>query len=501
MSKDETDTVLELRIHGVNNTPPHQMLDVPNEDVARAFGDDLGSFWHVTPEAVEQGRTDRVQGVSRGVVDPSEPPRGRVPSGIHREAYSWGGMVRTTPPDTSFGGKFVAGVARAAWTFLLPFSIANAAIWSWRLPSPAGGTKIRYGSGMIRVACLTLTVIFVLAIASVGIDLLALQCFRGRATVCPPLSETLEVFAAWKDERRVALFSLLPIVALLVVYFVSTVTTLRYNVAGRILTTKADTAERPLLAEPRFWQSRRETHRLALLHLTAGVATVALLLSFSFASISMLTGLFLAGAAIVVLLIAAGLTALTDSTPYERIEAAPRLPGFMLGLAVALYALPALPRAGLPRRDPARPEVHRGRLRPGARRRRRHRPGADRDGVAASGSPTRGARLERARCGRLPHDRPCHQPHPRRARQCPRRGLAQWAGSREPPRPTVSGVQRRQLLAPRDHGRNLLRALPRNHPGGGDRRDHRARRDGPPEAQRRRSSSVVHSSIESTVAA
>jgi hypothetical protein len=343
MSSKQPDSVLELRIHGVNNTPPHELLDLPKDDVVLAFGDELGSFWRPTPEAVEYGRTDQVQGeTSRGVVDPAEQPRGRVPAGIHREAYSWGGMVRTTPPESGPGGAILAAVARAAWTLLLPFSIANAAIWSWKLPSPAKGTRIRYGSSIIRLACLTLTVIFVLSFASIAIGLLALQCYRGGDTVCPPLADTVEVFAGWKDERRVALFSLLPIVALLVVFFVSTLATLRYNIAGRIRSTEDGAAERPLLAEPRFWQSRKETHRLATLHLAAGFAAVALLLGFTFDALSPAVALVLEYAAIAVLVVAGIFTARTDSTPYEKIGTYSRAPEIVLGVAAGLYAIPAL---------------------------------------------------------------------------------------------------------------------------------------------------------------
>lgn len=344
MSTTQPEPVLELRIHGVNNTPPHEMLDLPKGEVELAFGDDLGSFWHPTEDAVEQGRVDRVHGeTSRGVVEPAEPPRGRVPHGVHRETYSWGGMVRTAPPDSGPGGVVLAVLARAAWTLLLPFSIANAAIWAWQLPSPRDGQHIRSGAAVVRTACLTLTLVFALAIASVAIDLFALQCFRGGTTVCVPLGEAGQTFALWKDERRVALFSLVPILALLAVFLVSKLSILRYNVARRILGGPDDEeGTRPLLAEPRFWLSRTETDRLAILHLAGGIAVVSLVASFAWASDT--TGItpFLAAGSTAVLVACTALVAGTDSTPYERTSSSRRLPIALLGAAVVLYAAPAI---------------------------------------------------------------------------------------------------------------------------------------------------------------
>jgi len=94
----EPPRILELRIHGVNNTVPWNVLQLPPEAVRQTAGDALGSFW--------QPAADRQATLPAG--DP-----GKVPPGVLREAYSWGGMARTSVDGVPTGAnKYVSAAAR-----------------------------------------------------------------------------------------------------------------------------------------------------------------------------------------------------------------------------------------------------------------------------------------------------------------------------------------------------------------------------------------------------
>ena len=119
--------VLELRIHGVNNTPPHAMLGLPDYATVRVRGDKLGSFWQPNAGYVAQL--------------PDDNPA-RVPDGVRREAYSWGGIARTTPGVSGTGvpSMVVNVLGQIGWALLLPFGLANVGYWSRRLPCKAETT-------------------------------------------------------------------------------------------------------------------------------------------------------------------------------------------------------------------------------------------------------------------------------------------------------------------------------------------------------------------------
>src|SRR6185437_942663 len=75
--------ILELRIHGVKDTPPWDILGVDQGDAVMVAGDSLGSFWISQMPATSDGL----------------PPQfgSEVPNNVRREAYSWGAMARYAP--------------------------------------------------------------------------------------------------------------------------------------------------------------------------------------------------------------------------------------------------------------------------------------------------------------------------------------------------------------------------------------------------------------------
>ncbi len=211
--------VLELRVHGVNNTTPAALLDLPDDQVTLKSGDKLGSFWQPKPGA---GST-------------AEGRRGFIPEGITREAYSWGGMVRTSP---NFGGVGAAGaiagvLARIFYALILPFSIGNAVQWTRRLTLPGDSVGRRawtaVASGLSRLFGVILTLLFATTVATLAIDIGALQC-AAVAARCEPLEALFAPMEAWTPGQRVALLALVPVAAVVALWAIGAVSRLRYDV-------------------------------------------------------------------------------------------------------------------------------------------------------------------------------------------------------------------------------------------------------------------------------
>ncbi len=273
--------VLELRVHGVNNTTAPALLDLRAEDVERVAGDKLGSFWRPTDAALAALRQGQ---------------RGYVPAGIVREAYSWGGMVRTTPDLGRAGaaGVIAATAARVFYALILPFSIANAVQWARRVGSPTDpvATRVRAAitAGVARLFGLLLTLLFTATAVTLTVDVLAAQC-AADPSLCSPVSALLAPTGAWTTGQRFALAALGPVLAIVALWAISAIAGVRYDVlpgmetegrarhgrgtAGlwkrrRTVAPAPGKAPSAVLSRPGFW-SNRIVGDLARVHLAAAI--------------------------------------------------------------------------------------------------------------------------------------------------------------------------------------------------------------------------------------
>ena len=180
--------VLELRIHGVANTPPEGTLGV--RQVRRMDGDQHTGFYRPVDE--------------------------RAPEPVVTEAYSWGSLTsasRSLNQDgTTVGVR--KDLVRALWMLLLPFAFANVAFWT-RLRTAGPGGAEQWGergerpldlggsaAWFQRVLCLGVTATFALAAVGAGVDLVGWQCETRECLSKLPFLGFLEVRPAGEGGGR-----------------------------------------------------------------------------------------------------------------------------------------------------------------------------------------------------------------------------------------------------------------------------------------------------------
>ncbi|MFB6609124.1 hypothetical protein ACFCVO_02280 [Agromyces sp. NPDC056379] len=219
-----TTQVLEIRIHGIANAPPQDMLSTTADHVEKSIGDQNGSFW-IRADGKQDDGTD-------------------APHRI--EAYSWGNQARS-------GGSALALIGRAivhlSWLFVLPFGLTNLAYWTRRnipgddqrppkevageaaRPAVAGtdgatAARPRWNAGIgavwIRWFGLLQTLFYTAGFMSVSVDLVAVQCYRtgNPELVCAALPEWFDAFVGMTPIGRSALFSILPVIVMLLIYLI-----------------------------------------------------------------------------------------------------------------------------------------------------------------------------------------------------------------------------------------------------------------------------------------
>lgn len=163
----EDPDLLEIRIHGVRNTPAHEMLRVPAGNVCWGRGDASAGFSTIADPSAGEGQY------------PDSRPHHRI------EAYSWGLLARKTGLPAM--GKVGDAVVRTLWFGLAPFGLVNAAFWSRLNVLPEAHTSGTHengkprkqiaalgeavnsarGTGAIRMLGLLLTLLLVATLASI----------------------------------------------------------------------------------------------------------------------------------------------------------------------------------------------------------------------------------------------------------------------------------------------------------------------------------------------
>lgn len=248
----EVSEVVELRVHGVSGTPPEELLD--RHLVDRVAGDATAGFYRPTLEA------EATDSVPAGSSSPTV--RGPV-----FEGYAWGGLTSGAP-------------GRAFWLLLLPFSLINVAP-RLRPADPAdAGTRSARGRVwsiwfISRLLALVLTVVFVCAFAGIGVDLVGWQC-GGRVHRCSGATPgwLMNRIVDKSTAHRLAIGGLLPLLALLVLWFVSWRSMRKTEQTATIATgdvTDADAVETGLSSQW-MWDNEHPVRRLRAVHLQTGTA-------------------------------------------------------------------------------------------------------------------------------------------------------------------------------------------------------------------------------------
>ncbi|WP_287933468.1 hypothetical protein, partial [Arthrobacter sp.] len=282
--------ILELRIHGVRDTPPWDILGVGREDVIKVAGDNLGSFWILKKAANVDG----------------PPPQfgSEVPKSIRREAYSWGSMARYAPtPGANLLGKSAAVIRRVGWLMMLPFALCNAAYWMRPLArahksmgggrNPVADRGWRDGSdgGIVRVFGLFLTLFLAASATAASVDLMGNQCIR-TGQVCSTLPGLFDGLASMDQPQRNVILTLLPLAMLLVIYALSVLGRVRFSAnvaahpggdslpAGTTASAESAKPDYPLLKTPGFWHSPMMPRATEMLHLAGAGALITAMLAW-----------------------------------------------------------------------------------------------------------------------------------------------------------------------------------------------------------------------------
>ena len=260
MTEDEgpLHETVELRVHGVHGTSPASMLGVEMDEVRQVAGDNLtGVYRTKSGEVPYRDFRRRVPDADAAGEDPEGLP-------VAVEAYSWGTL-------TSGVRGFLGWIQRALWLLLLPFALANLAYWA-RLGLGSSKRAALWSARLTRLGGLLLTVFMVLIPALIGVNLVAWQCYRGDSPGCERLPGVLDFMADLSATQRLAVGSVLPLLFVAVLWFLSRQSLLRYE---EVTFGGHDAHDRTLVLRHRkLWSGKLRTQQLQRVHLTVALATV-----------------------------------------------------------------------------------------------------------------------------------------------------------------------------------------------------------------------------------
>ncbi|MGI5247227.1 hypothetical protein [Dactylosporangium sp. CA-139066] len=251
--------VTELRVHGVTGSPAEDVLDRPL--LRRVAGDKDAGFFRPRAE----------YGAVTG------------PGGATLEAYRWGNLT-------------AGAAARALWLLLLPFMLANVALWLRPATKAGPRAVIR---ALTRIFALSMTGSFVLSFVEISMDLVGWQCaalphcLQGRWYLAPLADGFLAT-----TPRRLAASALVPVLAIAFLWFLGRRTWQRYEAFPAATDGDGDG-----LAHPCFWNGAPLVGRLRSLHIAFAFGTLdAVLLAVLLPHRRDATAYTLAGATALILL-------------------------------------------------------------------------------------------------------------------------------------------------------------------------------------------------------
>ncbi|MFF3429758.1 hypothetical protein [Streptomyces sp. NPDC002602] len=236
---------VEIRVHGVSGTPPESLLEI--HEIRQVDGDDTARFFRERRLPHEES--------------------------VQCEAFHWGTMTS-------------GSVAKALWLLMAPFGVINLA--GFTLPAPAktdsGPTRRptrpvraarRASLVALRLLGLVLTILLVLAVAFISIDLFAWQC--GGTPACLP--EKMPALGVGQSgwHWRLPLGAAFPaaVVGALTVFSAQ----VHLHPAPGTVVKSAEADATAHLGDAHFWSPSPRTALLRLLHLSAALAVVTMLIA------------------------------------------------------------------------------------------------------------------------------------------------------------------------------------------------------------------------------